>query len=759
MTSTDLPLAGVRVLDAVPGPLGAIGRFLGELGAEVIRIEPRGGGADRTAGVTLDGIGLAFAAANLGKRVATIDLPAHAARFVALAREADILLEARLPGLDLDAVRAANPALVVVSISDFGEQGPWRDWRASDAVLHALTGGLSRSGLPGRPPLLPPGELTFQTAAPQIAWLALATFIARLRTGKGDRLEVALLEAAMQALDPGYGLSGSAQSGVPLWKMARGRTDERHRYPIFRCADGFVRLCVLAPRQWRGMFRWMGEPPEFAGPEWEKLPTRYRSAALLEAFARFLAPMTRAEVEAGAVAHGVPAAGLLDVGEAIATPQMVARHAFAPVEVAPGVSVPFPNGVVEIDSARAGIRGPAPAPGGDARFESARPAFDALPPADMPFAGLKVLDMGVIVVGGDTGRLFADVGAEVVKVENGAFPDGQRQSRDNAPVSLTFAAGHRNKRGLAIDLRSARGKALFLDLVARADVLCSNFKPGTLTSLGFDAKTLAAANPRLVTVDSSAFGPTGPWSDRLGYGPLVRCSAGLTKQWVYPGEPESFSDTITVYPDHVAARIGACAAAALLIRRMRTGRGGGASISQAEVMLAQKGAEIAALGAEAAGLRLETGEMAEDWLLPCAGDDEYCVATIRDVADRAALAGIAGEERAAAERWAARHSPEEVMAQLQAAGVPAGMMVRVTDMPDSPQYRALGTFRAATHPLIAAPFTVEGRATRSERLPDPDQRPAPRIGEDSAAVVADWLGLDEAAVAALLADGIIEQAA
>ena len=76
MTSTDLPLAGVRVLDAVPGPLGAIGRFFGELGAEVIRIEPRGGGADRTAGATLDGIALAFAAANLGKRVATIDLPA-----------------------------------------------------------------------------------------------------------------------------------------------------------------------------------------------------------------------------------------------------------------------------------------------------------------------------------------------------------------------------------------------------------------------------------------------------------------------------------------------------------------------------------------------------------------------------------------------------------------------------------------------------------------------------------------------------------
>ncbi len=755
MSARDLPLAGVRVLDAVPGPLGAIGRFLGELGAEVIRVEPSGGGADRRAGPLVAGVSLPFVAANLGKKAATIDLPRDAEAFLALAKDADILLEARLPGLDLAAVRAANPALVVVSISDFGESGPWSGWRASDAVLHALTGGLSRSGLPDRPPLLPPGELTIQTAAPQIAFLALAAFIGRLRSGRGDRLDISLLEAGMQALDPGFGLSGSATSGVPLWKMPRGRTDQRHRYPIFACADGYVRLCVLAPRQWRGMHKWMGEPVEFAGPEWEKLGTRYRSKELLAAYAAFLAPQTRAQAEAGAQAHGVPAAALLDLGEAVATPQMIARHAFEEVQIAPGVGLPFPNGAVEIDGARAGIRGPAPAPG-DARFSEPRGDFTPLPPADAPLAGVKVLDMGVIVVGGETGRLFADLGADVVKVENGAFPDGQRQTMDDAAISMTFAAGHRNKRGLAIDLRSAKGKALFLDLVRDADVLCSNFKPGTLDALGFDRATLEAANPRLVTVDSSAFGASGPWSGRLGYGPLVRASAGLTTQWVYPGEPDSFSDAVTVYPDHVAGRIGACSVLALLIRRMRTGRGGWASLAQAEVMLGQKAAEIAARAAEAAGLEVDPGAVSENLLLACAGDDEWCVVTLRDEADRAALAEATGGEPV--ETWAARHTPQEAMALLQAAGVPAGAMLRVGEMPQSPQYHALGTFRDVRHPLIDVPFTVEGRPTRSEHLPDPDQRPAPRIGEHSAEVIADWLGLDETAIAALLANRIIEQA-
>ena len=781
---TDLPLAGVRVVDLVPGALGAIGRLLGELGAEVIRVEPRNA-ADRREGPSVAGVSLSFAAANLGKRAVVLE---DRTAFEALVAEADILLEASRSvrselvedlsftlaekgststssvrteeafGADLDrsALRALNPALLVVSISDFGRAGPWASWQASDAVLHALTGGLSRSGLPGRAPLLPPGQLTYQTAAAQIAYVTLAAYLRTLRTGEGDRLDVSLLEAGMQALDPGFGLSGSAQSGVPFWKMARGRVDERFRYPVIACADGHVRLCILAPRQWRGMFKWMGEPAAFAGAEWEKLQTRFRSTELIPAIARFFANKTRDQIEAEAEAHGVPAAALLDLKEATRTEHMTARGAFARVEIAPGISLPFPNGTIEIDGARAGIRGGVPL-AEEGGWREARARFDPPPPADRPLAGVKVLDMGVIVVGGETGRLLADLGADVIKVENGAFPDGQRQSRDDAPVSLTFAAGHRNKRGLSIDLRSDEGRALFLDLVREADVLLSNFKPGTLASLGLDGDTLRAANPRLVTVDSSAFGPGGPWSKRLGYGPLVRCSAGLAKRWVYPGEPEGFADFITVYPDHVAARIGACGALALLIRRMRTGAGGSASVSQAEVMLGHMAAEIAALGADVVE---PAAEPHEDLLLPAAGEDEWCVVTLRDAADRAAIARLCGGAgRDALAAWVAARVPAQAVAEIQAAGVPAGWMVRVVEMPDLPQYQARAFFREATHPLLADPFFVEAAPTCSERLPAPDQRPAPRVGGHSIAVLEDWIGLDADAARRLATRGIIEQAA
>lgn len=771
---TDLPLAGVRVVDRTTGAMAAAARLLGELGAEVIRVEPAAGSADRRAGPMLHGVSLSFAAANLGKRATA---PRDAAALDALLGDAHLLIEDAGPGGDGAALAARHPRLVVVSVSPFGLDGPWAAWQATDGVLHAVTGGLSRSGLPGRAPLLPPGELVLETAAAQVAALALASFIQRLRDGRGDHVDVALLEAGMAALDPGFGVAGSAQSGVPLWKMSRGRMDERFRYPIIPCADGFVRLCVLAPRQWRGMFAWMGEPAEFAGPEWEKLQTRFRSKELIPAITRFFASKTRGEIEREAEAHGVPAAALLDLHEAVETPQMVARHAVARVEIAPGIAAPFPNGPIEIDGVRAGIRGPAPVLAEAEGFGAPAADWIAPPAADRPLAGLKVLDMGIIVVGAETGRFLADMGAEVVKVENGAFPDGQRQSRDDAPVSITFAAGHRNKRGLSIDLRSDAGKALFERLVAEADVLCSNFKPGTLASLGFDAARLAAINPRLVTVDSAAYGPTGPWSRRLGYGPLVRASAGLAKRWTYPGEPDSFSDGVTVYPDHVAARIGIVGVLALLIRRMRTGRGGSASVSQAEVMLGHMAADVAALGAAAEGRSIDWPIPPVPWgLFPAAGEDEWVVVTARDDADWRALCETIGHEewlvdptlgdaaardaeRGRIERgvaaWTAERPALDAAAALQAAGVPAGPMLRVVELPAAPQHRARGTFREARHPLIDVAFAVEAAPALS-RLPVPDQRPAPRVGEDSAAVVAEWLGLPGAEVDALVAARVID---
>lgn len=742
------PLTGVRVLDLVVGPMAAIGRQLAELGADVIRLEPESGSVDRRQGPSAGGVSLDFAAANLGKRATGLG------RFDELLAGADILIGG--PGCDAAAALARYPRLVAMKVSEFGDIGRFANWQATGPVYHALTGELSRSGIPKREPLLPPGDLAQACAAVQGAYVALLAYYNRLRTGAGDLLDFSVLDGAAQALDPGYGIAGSAAAGIPASKLPRGRAEARFMYPILPCKDGFVRLCILAPRQWRGMFEWMGRPAEFADPAFDILQNRFASRSLLPAIATFFADKTRREIEEAGQRHGVPAAALLDLDEALGTEQIVARRAFRPVEIAPGISAPLPDGTVEIDGRRMGADGPAPALDAEADWRSPPLELEASAAGERPLSGLRVLDLGVIVVGADSARLLGDQGADVLKIENAAFPDGSRQNRTGGLISATFVAGHRNKRGLGLNLRHEEGKRLLHELVAHSDVVMANFKGGTLQSLGLDYDSLKAFNPGIIVVDSSAFGPTGPWSRRMGYGPLVRASSGLTMQWRYPGEADSFSDAITVYPDHVAARIGAIATLALLVRRLRTGIGGSIAISQSEVMLSHMAAKIARRVLERAGVAV-TGEEAEgsSALYRCAGDDEWCVVSLRSEADRQAMLSVTGGEDIGT--WLAGQDPRAAMEALQAAGVPAGAMLRVSELPEFDYYVERGSFRSVTHPHRGEPHFAETAPVRSLRMPAPPEVPAPLPGEHTAEIVRDILGLDDARIDQLIAEGALEQ--
>jgi crotonobetainyl-CoA:carnitine CoA-transferase CaiB-like acyl-CoA transferase len=727
--------------------MAAIARHFAELGADVVRIEAAAGGSDRSMGIMAAGVSLDFVAANLGKR------SAPSAQLSDLARTGDILI-APMNTVDADALSAVNPRLVVVTVSDFGDTAGYRDWTGSGPVYHALTAELSRSGVPGRPPLLPPAHLATACAAVQAAYVALLAYYNALRTGVGDHLDFSVLDGAAQALDPGYGAAGSASAGTPASELPRGRAEARHLYPIIPCKDGFVRLCVLAPRQWRGMFEWLGKPEEFADPIFQNLQARFASKTLIPAIAKLFAQKTRRELEEAGSHFGVPAAALLDLDEALACEQIEARRVFVPVEIAPGVMAPFPDGVLEIDGARMGIVGPAPGrPEAPVTWYPRNPMPAAPGLGDRPLAGLRVLDFGVIVVGAESGRLLADQGADVIKIESAAFPDGLRQTRNNDVISQSFAAGHRNQRSLGINVRDPEGKALLLKLIATTDVLLSNFKGGTLESLGLDFASLKAINPRIIVTDSSAFGPTGPWAKRLGYGPLVRAAAGLTMQWRYPGEPDSFSDAITVYPDHVAGRIGVIGVLALLIRRLRTGRGGAVSISQADVMLSHMAPRIAGDALSRAGFLITPDPQQSD-VYACAGDDEWCVVTQRDTADAARIASVTGGLALA--EWLAARSPKAAMVALQAAGVPAAAMLRVSELPDFPYYVERRLFRDAHHPHITRPFKVEAAPVRSKRLPDPPEHPAPLMSEQTVMIASVDLGLSADRIDQLVAGHVLE---
>src|SRR5262249_22747835 len=142
---------------------------------------------------------------------------------------------------------------------------------ATDWVQVAMSGVLSRSGLPGLPPLVPPGGMAYETTAIQAAWAALVAYWHSLRTGQGDHVDFSVYEATGQIMDPVF---GSASVTRPAgWSAPYGRV-ATGVYPIFPCRDGYVRLLVLSPRQWRAMRAWLGEPEDLQDPSLDSIPGR-----------------------------------------------------------------------------------------------------------------------------------------------------------------------------------------------------------------------------------------------------------------------------------------------------------------------------------------------------------------------------------------------------------------------------------------------------------------------------------------------------
>lgn len=768
------------MLDVCDGDADAVTRLIADLGADVLKVETPGGNAGRSQRPLVAGASVAFALNNANKRGCVLD-PDDAGdrdRFAELAAGADIVVDSGNPGR----AAAFGPTcaqlsnryrhLVAMTVTDFGVDGPRASWSATDEVLYALSTALSRSGPTTGRPVLPPNGIASATAAAQAAWAALVAYYHRLRYGTGDYIDFSRFEAVVLSLDPPFGVEGQAAVGLKrsheLW---RGRPRNQQIYPIFPCVDGHVRICLLSPRQWRGMRSWLGEPEQFQDPKFDTIAARYAaSRELNELIAQLCAAQTMDELVAAGQSRGVPIAAVLTPAETIGSEHFTSVGALTEATLAPGVDVTVPVGAFVVAGRHCGYRHAAPTPGADdARWRTERtdPAAAAgISSAHRPFEGLRILDLGVIVAGGELGRLFADLGAEVIKIESTAYPDGLRQTPPGQVMSRSWALAHRNEYGLGLDLRDPAGAEIFSRLVTGADAVFANFKPGTLAALGFPAERLRELNPRLVLAESSAFGATGPWSTQMGYGPLVRATSGVTRLWSSEDEP-GFFDATTVFPDHAAARITAIAALAALIGREHAGAAAHVHISQAETAVNQLAASYVTDTARAAGLPVD-GDAAVHGVYPCAGDDEWCVISLRTAADRLALAAAMSadalpDDRAAlidaVSAWTSGLDKSVVAADLQRAGVPAAPMNRAVDVLADPVLRHRRTLTDMVHPLFDQPMPTETSPARFAHIARAELRPAPMPGEHTREICHKVLALDTEEIDRLLADGVLFTAA
>jgi len=388
-----------------------------------------------------------------------------------------------------------------------------------------------------------------------------------------------------------------------------------------------------------------------------------------------------------------------------------------------------------------------------------------------------VLDISTMIAAPFGAALLGDMGAEIIKVE---LPGSGDTLRHVAPMyadrSLYWSVLARNKCSITLDLRVPRGRALFLELVKRADAIIENFRPGTLErwDLGYD--TLKATNPDVVLVRVSGYGQDGPYRDKAGFGTPAAAMGGLTYITGYPDRPP-----ITVpiaLADYLAGLFGALGALAALLERQRNQQGGqSVDVSLYESVFRLLEAVIPAYGKngkvrERMGNR--TGQSSPIGSYRTS-DGRYMVLSVSTdrvwqrmiqamghpewgsdplLATNPQRTLHADEVDALVSGWFGEHTADEAQRILDDAGVPVSPIYSVADIFEDAQYRARGDIIQPEDPTIGA-VPMPAVLPRFSRTPGEVRFVGPALGEHNAEVYGGLLGLSEAEQATLHADGVI----
>lgn len=376
-----------------------------------------------------------------------------------------------------------------------------------------------------------------------------------------------------------------------------------------------------------------------------------------------------------------------------------------------------------------------------------------------PLAGIRVVELGQLIAGPFCGQLLGDMGAEVVKLEQPGTGDPMRQWGQGDTPTWWRVIG-RNKYSVAADLRSEPGQNLARDLIAEADILVENFRPGTLEKWNLGPDELQRTNPGLIIVRVSGYGQTGPYSRRAGFGGIAEALGGWRKIVGFPDRaPARMGISIG---DTLAATYGCLGAVAALHHRDRTGEGQVVDAALYESVL-QVMEGLIPEWAVAGHKRERTGSklprIAPSNVYACS-DGEYMIGANQDsvfarLCEAIGMPELASDPRYAShaargehqdqldaivEEWTSSRTVAEVEAAMITHMVPAGRIYDAEDMLSDPHFAAREAIVMVEDPELG-PTPMQGVFPKLSRTPSSIRRPAPRIvGQDTAEILERWLG-------------------
>jgi formyl-CoA transferase len=392
-----------------------------------------------------------------------------------------------------------------------------------------------------------------------------------------------------------------------------------------------------------------------------------------------------------------------------------------------------------------------------------------------PLQGIKVLELGQLIAGPFAGKTLADFGAEIIKIEAPGAGDPLRKWRLlKEGTSIWWQVQSRNKRSLALDLRTPQGQDIVRKLALEADVMIENFRPGAMEGWGLDPDDLLKLNPRLIVLRISGYGQTGPYKTRPGFGVVAEAMGGLRH---LTGEPGRVPVRVGIsLGDTLAALHGVIGILLALHHRHITGEGQVIDVALYEAVFncmesllpeysafnAVRGPAGSALPGIAPtnaylckdggyALIAGNGDSIFRRLMTLIGRDD--LGTDPEFADNAGRVARVEEIDRVIGAWTCQHTVDEVLAALEQAAVPSGRIYTVEDIAKDPHYLARGMLETLSMP-DGSSLMVPGIVPKLSKTPGSRHRVAPTLGQDSEAILKE-MGLSDQQIQQLIAQGVV----